>query len=289
MIKSMTGFGKASEEFSDKILTVQIRSLNSKSFDLNLKLPGQYREKETELRSEIARDIERGKVDLSIYYDFTQEQKNFSINKELVKFYFDELSGIASDLKTDANILDLVLKMPEIITSAKQEADEGEWKLIVRTIKNAISDFDTFRSKEGANLENDLLMRIKYILELLAEVEVFEEQRMLQTKTRIKEHLHELFNPENVDENRFEQELIYYLEKIDITEEKVRLRSHCEFFMDTMSESVSNGRKLGFITQEIGREINTIGSKANHAEMQKRVVQMKDELEKIKEQLLNVL
>ena len=285
----MTGFGKATEELSDKILTVQIRSLNSKTFDLNLKLPGQYREKETELRSDISKDIERGKVDVSIYYDYTREQKNFSINKDLVKFYYDELNAIATELKSDANILDLVLKMPEIVVSTKQEADDSEWALIMKAIKNAILDFDTFRCKEGSNLEKDLLMRIKYILELLSEVEIFEEQRMHQTRTRIKEHLHELLNPGNIDENRFEQELIYYLEKIDITEEKVRLRSHCDFFMDTMNESASNGRKLGFITQEIGREINTIGSKANHAEMQKRVVQMKDELEKIKEQLLNVL
>ena len=285
----MTGFGKATEELADKILTVQIRSLNSKAFDLNIKVPGPYREKETEIRSELAKELERGKVDVSIYYDFTKEQKNFSINRDLVKFYYDELFAISTELKSDANILEMVLKMPEIVVSNKQEADESEWALITKTIKNAMADFDGFRKKEGKNLEKDLLMRIEYILQLLSEVEVFEEQRMQQTQSRIKDHLYELIKPENIDKNRFEQEMIYYLEKIDITEEKVRLRSHCGFFIDTMNESLSNGRKLGFISQEIGREINTIGSKANHADMQKRVVQMKDELEKIKEQLLNVL
>jgi len=286
----MTGYGKAELIKKDLTVKAELRSLNSKFLDVNLRLPLNLREKEIPLRNLLSEKVVRGKVDCTVTIEYTGAQKNFSINKDLATGYFKELKSLAEELKQPENmLLGYVLKMPEVIMSGKNENMDEEWELLLQVMNNALKEHDHFRTQEGKKLEKEFEKMIALILDLLKKAETFEGERIEAVKTRIQQSLANMVNDEKIDRNRFEQELIYFLERMDFTEEKVRLRSHCEFFLKTMKEADSNGRKLGFISQEIGREINTLGSKANHAGIQKIVVQMKDELEKIKEQLLNIL
>lgn len=290
-MKSMTGFGKATAEIPGKKVTVEVRSLNSKQLDLNLRLPYLYKEKELELRADISKKIERGKVDITIFTEATQDVLPVAINKTLAKTYYKELKALSDELdEVTPNILALVVKMPDVMKAEREvvELDEAEWKQIKATVDKAIDAFQKFRSDEGKTLSNEFTTRIGLIDNLLMEVVKMDAARVENIRSRIKNSLAEVIEKEKIDQNRFEQELVYYIEKLDITEEKLRLKTHIDYFLNTMKEAGS-GRKLGFISQEIGREINTIGSKANDATVQKLVVQMKDELEKIKEQLLNVL
>jgi len=291
MIKSMTGFGKSVTEIPGKKITIEIRSLNSKSFDLNLRLPYLYKEKELELRGDLSKQIERGKLDITIFTESTQETSPVVINKTLAKRYYQELKELSKEIEgEDKNFLSLVLKMPEVMKSEKEiaELDKNEWAQVKEAIGKALEAFQKFRSDEGKVLEKEFKTRIDTIAKLLKDVVSNDAKRIKNIRTRIEKNLDELVEKEKIDKNRLEQELIYYIEKLDITEEKLRLKTHLDYFLKTMQEP-SGGRKLGFISQEIGREINTIGSKANDASIQKFVVEMKDELEKIKEQLLNVL
>ncbi len=285
----MTGFGKATKEIAGKKITVEVRSVNSKQFDLNLRLPSSYREKESEIRKEILSTLERGKIDFLLFTEAAEATKKISLDKGIAKAYFTEIKSLADELKLDqTDVLATLLKLPDVISTEREEPNEDEWKDVKATLAEAIDAADKFRIAEGKELEKDFKMRIGVIADLLEKIKSFENERMQTIKARISGNLAEVVPPDKTDKNRFEQELIYYLEKIDITEEKLRLKTHCDYFISTMKED-SAGRKLGFITQEIGREINTIGSKANHAEIQRLVVQMKDELEKVKEQLLNIL
>lgn len=287
----MTGFGKSVTEIPGKKVTVEVRSLNSKALDLNLRLPYIYKEKELGLRSDISKQIERGKIDLTVFTESNQETMPVAINKTLAKTYYRELRALSEELNENStNLLALVVKMPEVMKAEREvvELDEAEWELVKMAVDKAIDAFQKFRSDEGEILSNEFQTRIAIIYALLEDVVKMDSSRVENVRTRIKNNIAEFVEKEKIDQNRFEQELIYYIEKLDITEEKLRLKTHLDYFMNTMQEPAC-GRKLGFISQEIGREINTIGSKANDAGVQKLVVQMKDELEKIKEQLLNVL
>ncbi|MFY9309974.1 MAG: YicC/YloC family endoribonuclease [Bacteroidia bacterium] len=291
MLKSMTGFGKATAEISGKKIVVEIRSVNSKSMDLNLRLPYLYKEKELELRSEISKLLERGKIDVTVYTESIQETLPVNINKNLAKTYYKELKALSEELgENTPDLIALTLKMPDVLKAEKElaELDENEWSQVKSVANQAVDAFQKFRSDEGRVLANEFKSRIGLIDRLLSEVVKMDSARTENIKNRIRTNLAEAVEKEKIDQNRFEQELIYYIEKLDITEEKLRLKTHLDYFLSTMNEPAC-GRKLGFISQEIGREINTIGSKANDAGIQKLVVQMKDELEKVKEQLLNVL
>ena len=290
MIRSMTGFGNAVAESGNKTITVEIKSVNSKFFDLSLRLPSAYKDKDLELRSALAKELERGKVDVSILLDSPDAPKKTSINAVLVKSYYEELKSISTDLQLNTtDYLGLILKMPEVLNTDKTVGSEEEWVQLRNTLIQALESFQSFRKKEGHSIEKDMEQRIRQIESRLKEIEKIEPARITAYRKKLTMSLEEFIQSNNIDRNRFEQELIFYIEKIDISEEKVRLRTHCDYFLKTMAEAVSNGKKLAFITQEIGREINTIGSKANDAEIQKLVVEMKDELEKVKEQILNVL
>ena len=291
MTKSMTGYGKAECIIAGKNITIEIRSLNSKSLDINLKLTQLYREKETLIRNELIKVVQRGKVDFSIQVD-AEESPASHINKTLFKNYYEELSAIAETLNIPVEnepVLAAILRLPDIITTMPATLTEDEWKVFFACLREALLAFDQFRIAEGEVLSKDITDRVHLIENLLKDIQPFEKQRMETIRQRIENGLKELNNLIAYDRNRFEQEMIYYLEKLDITEEKIRLRQHCAHFIDTMSKEEGAGRKLGFIVQEMGREINTLGSKANQADIQQTVVRMKDELEKIKEQLLNVL
>jgi uncharacterized protein (TIGR00255 family) len=288
-MKSMTGFGKSVCELPDKKVTIEIRSLNSKQLDLNLRTHTLYRDKEPELRQLLSRSLERGKVDFSLYVETAGENQTSAINHTLAAAYYSEIKKLAEATgATSTDYLALVLRMPDVMKQDRITPDENEWKQIAVAVENAIAAFNRFREDEGKILEAEFRQRIGLIQNKLSEIAKLDPQRAAGIRERLQKYLNENVPAGNVDQNRFEQELIYYLEKLDITEEKLRLQTHCEYFLNTMNEA-SSGRKLGFITQEIGREINTIGSKANDAGIQKMVVEMKDELEKIKEQMLNVL
>ncbi|MCY7409987.1 MAG: YicC family protein [Chitinophagales bacterium] len=289
MIQSMTGFGKAETMQDGKSIKVEVRSLNSKFFDLNLRLSSSLRNKENEIRILLTEKLQRGKVDVSISMGNGEESK-VSINKEVAKKYFSELKSLAKELGTKkSDLLPIIMQIPEVMTSAKSDLSDNEWKVILETLDAAINDMLQFRNREGLQLETALREHVTQLYDLLIEAEQFEGERREMIRTRLQTQLHELISKDGYDKNRFEQELIYYIERLDFTEEKVRLRSHCDFFLKTLEDKTSNGRRLAFISQEMGREINTLGSKANHAAIQKFIVQMKDDLEKIKEQLLNVL
>jgi uncharacterized protein (TIGR00255 family) len=290
MIKSMTGYGKAVTEWGNKKISVEVKSLNSRQFDLNFKLPGLYKEKELEIRSLLMKEAERGRIELSVFTESGAEDKSFRINTALAKNYLDELSRLARELNIAGDVnLPMIMSMPDIMKSEKPELHEGEWEVVEIAVNRALTEFNKFRLDEGLVLGNELRERIHRIMHLLESIQGVDPLRVSGIKEKIRKNLEEAVDHGNVDKNRFEQEIIYYLEKLDITEEKLRLRTHCNYFLDTMHSSGAEGRKLGFIAQEIGREINTIGSKANNADIQKMVVEMKDELEKIKEQLLNIL
>lgn len=286
MIHSMTGYGKAVAEYSDKKITVEIRSLNSKGLDLNTRLPFLYKEKELEIRKLLSEKLQRGKIDFSITLEANAVNKAQQINPEIIKSYIEEFKQLVPGA-TDAELLAIVMRLPDVMVFSSKEIDETEWNQALELILKAIENLNQFRRDEGKMLEQEFIQRIQSILQLLNQVEPFEKERIQTLKDRFTKNLEELSG--DYDANRFEQELIYYLEKLDITEEKVRLKNHCDYFLENLESAESEGKKLGFICQEIGREINTLGSKSNHSGMQKIVVQMKDELEKVKEQVLNIL
>jgi len=286
MIQSMTGFGKASLQLPTKKITVEIKSLNSKGLDLNTRMPSVFREMELGLRNQISQRLERGKVDFSLYVEVTGEETTSKINVPIVKGYINQMKAVIPTAD-ETELMKMAVRMPDALKTERDEIDENEWKQIQTVIDEALENIANFRKDEGASLEREFQLRIANINNLMNEAVSYDAERVETVKTRLRTALDEL--KVNVDENRFEQELIFYLEKYDITEEKVRLGNHLNYFLETLNGTEANGRKLGFITQEMGREINTMGSKSNHTEMQKLVVMMKDELEKIKEQVLNVL
>ncbi|WDF68757.1 YicC family protein [Sphingobacterium oryzagri] len=291
MIKSMTGYGIGSQENGKVKYTVELKSLNSKFLELNLRLPKVVSDKEFALRSESSKLIERGKVNIFVTVEYAdQTAKASAINAAMLTKYYKQLQEIAFQIgEKDASLFEMALNMPEVVTSNEDEVDEEEGKVLMEAFHNAVNKFNKFRQDEGQILKDDLESRVQMILSYLKQVEGVEGNRIPLIRERISHYLDEAVGKENVDMNRFEQEIIFYIDKLDITEEKVRLRSHCNYFVQALNASDSNGKKLGFISQEMGREINTLGSKANDANIQQIVVRMKEELEKIKEQLLNVL
>jgi uncharacterized protein YicC (UPF0701 family) len=274
MVRSMTGYGNAKGLVGGQGVTVEIRSLNSKFLELNLRMPMQFRDRELELRADLGKQLERGKADLNISVDNNDLAKRSTVNKEIFQAYFEELSALGTEYHlSDVNLMDTILRMPAVLNSDKAEADEGQWNELKKLIQAAL----------------EVSGRVQTILTSIPRLEEHEQLRVENVRQRIGKALNEMQDQAGIDRNRFEQELIYYIEKLDITEEKVRLKSHCDYFIQTLNSADGNGKKLGFIAQEIGREINTIGAKANDASMQRIVVEMKDELEKLKEQLANVL
>ncbi len=282
----MTGFGKASLQLSTKKITVEVKSLNSKGLDLSVRMPSSYREMELGLRNQIALKLERGKVDFSIFIESTAEQTSTKVNVPIVKAYIEQLRAVYADAD-ETELMKMAIRMPDTMKTEREEIDTNDWAEIQKVVIEALDYIGNFRKDEGASLEKEFQLRIGNIRQYMNDALALDPERVQAIKDRLQTAISEL--KVNVDENRFEQELIYYLEKLDITEEKVRLTNHLDYFLETINGNEANGRKLGFITQEMGREINTMGSKSNHAQMQKLVVMMKDELEKIKEQVLNVL
>ncbi len=292
MIKSMTGYGKANCECNNHQYTIEIKSLNSKQSDINIRIPQFFKEKEIAIRNLLNNKLVRGKIECSIRMENESTEKGNSINKNLFKEYFRQLKTISEELGSkvdDETIFKSVVRLPDLLRTGNDELSDEEWKMLEIKMGEALAQLESFRVQEGNALSEDIIYRIDSIYSLLQKIPAFEDERMQTIKERLQKNLADSVSSENVDLNRFEQEIIYYLEKLDITEEKIRLANHLSYFKSTSEENDLSGKKLGFITQEIGREINTIGSKASHTEIQKIVVQMKDELEKIKEQLMNVL
>jgi uncharacterized protein (TIGR00255 family) len=281
----MTGYGKTVLQLPTKKITIELKSLNSKNLDLNVRIPSYYREKELDVRKKLALKLVRGKVDFLIYIENNGGEHSSKINEKTVKEYMNQLRNIIDS--DEVELLKMAIRLPDSLKTEREELDQNEWAQIEITIDETIEKINKYRSDEGKTLKNDFVLRISNIEKLLEKVIEIDPKRIEQVKEKLKKAIAEL--EAKIDENRFEQELMYYIEKLDITEEKVRLKNHLDYFINELKWDVSNGKKLAFITQEIGREINTIGSKSNYAEMQKLVVQMKDELEKIKEQGLNVL
>ena len=286
MIQSMTGFGKAFLQLPNKKISVEIKSLNSKGLDLNVRTPSVYREMELKIRNRVSQHLERGKVDFSLYIEASGEETSTKVNVPIVKGYVKQLLEVLPGGEL-TELTKMAVRMPDTLKTEREELDPKEWEAISGVIGEALERIATFRKDEGVSLETDFKLRIANIRLYMNEALAMDSDRIAKITERLRTAIDEL--KVNVDENRFEQELIFYLEKLDITEEKTRLTNHLDYFLETMEKEEALGRKLGFITQEIGREINTMGSKSNHAEMQKKVVMMKDELEKIKEQVLNVL
>ncbi len=291
MIQSMTGFGKATGEYQGKKIVVEIKSLNSKQMDISIRLAGVYREKEIEIRNEISQALERGKIDIALYIDNSGKESVTQINHTAIEAYYQQIKAISanSGIPVPENWFGVLLRLPEVMKPEVAELDEKEWEVVKVIMNEAISQIRSFRMQEGKSLELVFRQRIAHIADLLVEIAPFEVERVEKIKTRLEENLQNLSVKIDYDKNRLEQELIFYIEKLDVNEEKIRLRTHLDYFIETMEIENSPGKKLGFISQEIGREINTLGSKANHSEMQKLVVLMKDDLEQIKEQVLNVL
>lgn len=291
MLKSMTGYGIAVTDFANAKYTVEIKSLNSKFLELALKLPKSFSDKEFVLRNECSKQIERGKVNVAVTVEYSEAQKkSASIDSELLKSYYQQLREAADELKdSGSNLLQMALNFPDVVKYDEDTISDEEWVQMHKTFNAAMLDFQKFRSDEGGVLQQDLIARVKSIYDSLRKIEEIAPKRIPQIKERLTLLLEENVGKENYDQNRLEQELIFYIDKLDITEEKIRLTSHCDYFLETLKSPDANGKKLGFISQEIGREINTIGSKANDAQIQQIVVGMKEELEKVKEQLLNVL
>lgn len=291
MIQSMTGFGKVTAELPTKKVTVEIKALNSKQLDLSTRIPSIYKEKEMQIRSRLLQTLKRGKVDFAIYIEYIGKEASSQINQEAVMSYFAQLKELSDKLGISApsswDELQLVLRMPDVIKTDPVEVDEDEWNVVKQAIDEAIQHLCDFRIQEGAMLQKLFTQKVSNIAALLNDVEPYEKERIEKIKGRILDNLEKL--AVDYDKNRFEQEMIYYIEKLDVNEEKNRLDNHLKYFLETMETGHGQGKKLGFIAQEMGREINTLGSKSNHADMQKIVVRMKDELEQIKEQVLNVL
>ncbi|MBR9757575.1 MAG: YicC family protein [Algicola sp.] len=285
MIQSMTGYGKTVVQLPTKKISLEIKSLNSKNLDLNARMPSVYREKELDIRKRIAATLNRGKIDFSLYVEITGEETSSQINKTVVKEYIKQLKDVVDGDATE--LLKMAIRLPDAVTTERDDIDEDEWNTISNALDETLEKIEQYRLDEGKSLETDFKERLENIHQLLDDVIAMDPDRIDAVRTRLEKGIADI--KEKVDENRFEQELVYYIEKYDITEEKVRLKNHLDYFLKVLGTKESNGKKLGFIGQEMGREINTIGSKSNHAPMQKLVVQMKDELEKIKEQLLNVL
>ena len=286
MIQSMTGFGKATMQLSHKKITVEIKSLNSKGLDLNVRVPTVYREMELSIRTQLSTALERGKIDFSLYVEAINDETTSKLNQSIINSYISQLKAIVTGAD-ETELLKMAVRFPDALKIEREALDENEWNQIELVIANAIVNIKNFRQDEGNSLEKEFVLRTKNIHNLMVEAISFDAERIETVKNKLKTAIEDL--KISIDENRFEQELIYYIEKYDITEERVRLENHLNYFNETLSGTEANGRKLGFITQEIGREINTMGSKSNHTKMQKLVVMMKDELEKIKEQVLNVL
>jgi len=291
MIQSMTGFGKATTEFANKKITVELKSLNSKGIDINTRIANLYREKDVEIRNIIAQRLVRGKVDLSIYFDDIAASNASNINVALMQGYKKQMEEASRQLGVAMpdNIMEVLMKMPDVMKNNTAEVDESEWSAVARLLGEVCDHLDKFRKQEGAALEKMFEEKLETIEGLLAQVEPYEKERIERIKSRLEENMKAISDKVTVDPNRLEQEMFFYLEKLDINEEKVRLRNHIKYFRETMANEPAAGKKLGFIAQEMGREINTLGSKSNHSEMQIIVVKMKDQLEQIKEQVLNVL
>ena len=291
MLYSMTGYGKAELELSGKKISIEIKSLNSKQIDLNVRIPYVYNEKELSLRTLLSKRLERGKISFFMNSESVGSHSDYSINKELAAQYFRELREVAQMVESEeGDLLAAITRLPDVVKQADDSVDETEWEQIMQAVATALDKMEQFRQQEGTTLEEDFRLRIGNILNLLEQVAPYEESRIERVKNKLNQELIKQVEEGKIDRNRFEQELIFYLEKFDITEEKVRLKKHCDYFLETMAApQKSKGKKLGFILQEIGREINTLGSKANEPNLQQIVVQMKDELEKIKEQALNIL
>lgn len=289
MIYSMTGYGKCSKEVNGKKITIEVRTLNSKGLDVNIKIPGMYREKENELRNLISNRLDRGKIDFWLNQEDLGENSNVKIDATLVKSYYNQLTKIGADLKTDTDWMQIIFRMQDVVKPADGEMTDKEWAAMESVAIEALDQCMKFRRSEGEQLQIALVDHIKRIEELMAGVAPYESARVTRLRERILKNLDDSIKDGKIDKDRFEQEIIFYLEKLDITEEKIRLKSHLDYFIETMKGEGFNGRKLNFIGQEMGREINTLGSKANDSDIQKLVVLMKDELEKIKEQVLNVL
>jgi len=291
MIKSMTGFGKNTVEVRNNVITIEIRTLNSKQLDLNLRSPINYKENELEARNLISNYLKRGKIDVNINIEHKSAETAPVINTELAQHFYKELESLSQKLNitTSANYLEMIMKMPDVLATQQEEIDPEEWKLIIDGLNKACKSVDNFRIQEGKLIEEEFISRIKTIVDLLSKVTPFENERANKIKERIQTNLNNLTLENEPDQNRLEQEMIYYIEKLDISEEKSRLKKHCDYFIETLKDKDAQGKKLGFISQEIGREINTLGAKANDVNIQKLVVLMKDELEKVKEQLFNIL
>lgn len=287
----MTGYGKTDVQHNNKKISVEIKTLNSKQIDISTRVPIIYKEKELSVRNLLSSSLTRGKIEFSVYIEKTGDCSHYSFNKELAKRYYDDLVDLSGEINQQnfSNYLPIIIKLPDVMRPENELLDEEEWNAVYEAVLNTIQLVDKFRMQEGESLAQDLKLRINNISGLLTKVEPYEKERIVLLRQRILKNLNELLEENKIDSNRFEQELLYYIEKLDITEEKVRLSKHCDYFLETMKEDLSMGKKLSFITQEIGREINTLGSKANNASIQKIVVQMKDELEKVKEQLFNIL
>ncbi|HPE40055.1 MAG TPA: DUF1732 domain-containing protein [Bacteroidales bacterium] len=290
MIKSMTGFGKKNVTIESKTITIEIRTLNSKQLDLNMRISSLFRDKENEIRTIIAQQLERGKIDVAIYLD-KSTSLNTTIDFELAKLYYEKIKELSNYVQNpiSSDIFIQTLRMPDVISSPKEELDENTWTELKKNIEETCHQVNDFRISEGNILSHDLISRVNRIADLINEIIPFENERMILVRKKMMESLENAQLTGKYDQNRFEQELIYYIEKLDITEEKVRLKKHCDYFLETIQEENSQGKKLGFIVQEIGREVNTIGSKCNHFNIQQIVVGMKDEVEKLKEQLANIV
>lgn len=288
MVQSMTGFGKAHVGLPGKNISIEIKSLNSKQQDFSIRMPGTYKSKEMDIRKMLQKALLRGKVECNINVELSGEASNYKINKELITSYFEQMTPLLSSSEMTPEVLSIIMRMPDVMNSGKEELDEKEWKVLETGIHEAIKNIVDFRQEEGTSLKFDLLKRVSAIERGLEDVRKHDTIRVENMKERLNTSISEI-REDLIDKNRFEQEVIYYLEKLDINEEKVRLTQHCKYFRDTLLNDIEKGKKLGFIAQEMGREINTIGSKANNAEIQRIVVLMKDNLEKIKEQILNVL
>ena len=287
----MTGFGKATGVNDKRKIVVEIRTLNSKQADVTIKAPNLYKDREAEIRNELINRLQRGKIELYIMQEETAEDMTTQFSETAIGGYYRQLARIAAqnDIPLPPDILNSIIRLPDALKPELQEAGEHEWQMLLDAVHQALQQVIDFREQEGLALMDDMAGRIQLIETYLDGIEKFEPQRMEIIRNRLRQNLFEYVGENAIDQNRFEQELIYYLEKIDVNEEKVRLRNHCQYFVQTMNEGDGVGKKLGFIAQEMGREINTIGSKVNHADMQQIVIQMKDELEKIKEQILNIL
>ena len=285
----MTGFGRATLVLPKKKVTVEVKSLNSKQVDINTRIPSFYKEKELEVRSHLTNTLRRGKIELAIFVENTGTDSQHKINKDLVANYMEALNTVGSDAVSKGDLLAMAMRLPDAMKVEREEFDKDEWNSVMNVVKEAVAALVDYRQTEGLSLEKDIKQQIAAIDRLHNEVPKYEQERIITIKERISTKLTDLLQSVDFDRDRLEQEMIYFIEKLDVSEEKVRLKNHCEYFIETMNSGESSGKKLGFISQELGREINTMGSKANHTEIQKLVVEMKDALEKIKEQVLNVL